>query len=348
MNRIDRLLARKAELTPGLVMATPHAPFPWYPVPYVHGTMEPNASYAGGAITTDELGLRRVDIHGRLMGFQEFQRLAGKKKLLLGASTAFSMGASSDRTTIASQLSRISGQPWFAPAMVSYVSIQEVMLYHLLQPRDIDELVILSGLNTLTAALLTPPSALEEVFSPNFFTQPGRPAPLARKVARYTRTSLAMLFNGRTLTQHHMSLDEPRVELALRTLRRDLEALQSLAASRGVRVTFCLQPVLSVLQKPRSSEEQEIVHIQEVLGRYTEFVLWGVYGSIIPQCYRAFSDRLERLCRELGLRYVDVNRSPSAFEQEGWLFADQTHFTDEGCRVCAEAIHHITTNGGAR
>ena len=109
--RMRRLLAEKAALSPGIAMAAPGAPFAWYHVPYLHSVLEPNHRYAGGAITTDELGLRRVEIGGRGVGFREFQRLPGKKCLLVGGSTAFSMGSTSDAASIASLLSRRTGDP---------------------------------------------------------------------------------------------------------------------------------------------------------------------------------------------------------------------------------------------
>ena len=334
--QMKRLLAEKAALTPGLVMASPGSPFPWYGVPYVHGVMRPNSAYAGGAVTTDDLGLRHVAYRQQPLGFRAFQRLPGPKSILLGASTAFSMGAGHDRATIASQLGRVTGRPWFHLAMVSYVSTQELMLYHLADPQGADVVVLLSGLNTLTAALLAPETALHDIFSPNFFVVPGQPSGRGRTLMR----SVASRLSRRLTLTRPLDDVERRTGLALSVMRRDLAALQAIASSRRARLIMISQPLLSSMHKPLSPEETRIAAIQDTLGAYEPFPLWGVYGGALSRLYPDYCAAIGAICRELAIAHHNLNADP-AFEVSAWLFADYAHFTDQGCTVAAQRIHAI-------
>lgn len=340
-DEIEALLARKFQLTPSIVMATPKAPFPWRFVPYLHAILEPNKSYANGAITTDGIGLRRVEIGGKAIGFSEFQGLPGKKSLLIGASTAYSMGSSSDRTSIASRLSGMGDGAWFHLAVGSYVSTQESILYLLTNPKGIRHVVVLSGLNTLSAFLLDPYGSTDQVFPPNFLSGPSPTGGLRSQLSRHLRRRIAGAVRRGLRKELAVSMEDDRVRAALAVTRKNLELLRDLCASRGARLWFIAQPLLAALRKPLSPEEREITEIQRTLGRYEEFALWGLFLDEIPRIYPDYCRALKRECQDLGVGFLDMNGERSLLNREGWLFSDQAHFTDDGCRVCAEQIHAL-------
>lgn len=336
--RLRRLLAEKAALTPAIAMASPGAPFDWYQVPYLQSVPEPTRSYANGAITTDALGLRRVEIAGQLVGLREFDRLPGSKRLLVGGSTAFSMGCSSDRTAIASVLSRLTGDPWFHLAVMCYVSTQELILYQLTDPTNVTDIVLLSGLNTLSAVALTGPTVAPDVFAPNFFLMPGRAASTRQKAIQVMRRSWRRMLNAPMRRRTAVNVTSAVSELALDITRRDLRLWRAIADARGIQLTYLAQPLLPLLDKPLSPEEARILEIQREVGAYEPFALWGFYLTELPQIYPAYCDALGEICRELGIAFCDLNHERQTFGASAWLFADVIHFTDQGCLACAELI----------
>ena len=354
-DEVERLLSRKCELTPSQVMRKPREPFPWHQVPYLHHIFEPSATYAQGAVTTDEIGLRRVVIGGKHLGFRQFQKLTGRKGILLGASTALSMGASSDAKSIASQLSSTTEAAWFNLAVGGYVSTQEFFLYCLLNPLDISDVVVLSGLNTLSAYAMDPAGSTDDVFPPHMYWAPGDNDGLLRsvlrrsvdgcsdgKLARYLRRMVRSR-RARTLRMREIrEITDLQVATALIVTRKNLQLLGDLCRARGARLTFVAQPLLSVLRKHLTPEESEISEIQATLGAYSEFALWGLYADEIAAVYPKYCQDLGVMCEELKIEYHDLNRSPEFLDGERWLFTDFAHFTDAGYAICAESIRRAT------
>ena len=347
MRDMDRLLARKRALTPGIAMAAPRAPFRWHRVPYVHAMLEPNSRYAEGVLTTDALGLRRVWWQSRLIGFAEFQQLPGPKKLLIGASTAYSMGCSADRTSIASRLCDATGVPWFHLAMGSHVSTQELILYCLTNPKEIDEIVILSGLNTLSACLLNESAgARDDVFPPNFHFSPATDAGLLQQLLGRIHQRLADGWGGGQAPMPSIAQAQPRMQAALTVMENTLEVFNDICRSRQVALTFLAQPLLSAMRKPLAPQEEELADIQRRLSAHRAFRLWGLYGRVLPAVYPAYCRSLGEICRRLGMRFADLNEAPRLNTPQ-WLFSDQAHFTDEGCAACMDIITALSRVGAA-
>lgn len=335
-----RLILRKCELTPSLNMYTPDEPFPWHQVPYLHHIHGPSTSYAQGAMTIDEVGLRRVVIGGRHLGFRQFQKLAGRKGILIGASTAFSAGASSDANSIASRLSSTTGDAWFNLAVGGYVSTQEFLLYSLLNPLEISDVVVLSGLNTLSAHAMYPPGSTDDLFPPTIFVQES--GDTGGKLERYLRRKVRRL-RAQTLRKREIGkVTELQFATALIVMRKNLQLLGDLCRARGARLTFVAQPLLSVMPKYLTPEESEISEIQATLGAYSEYTVWGHYSDEIAAVYPKYCQDLGEMCEELKIEFLDLNCSPEFLDGESWLFTDFAHLTDAGYALCAERIRRAT------
>jgi hypothetical protein len=345
-DRIIQLVNRKIELTPHLALVKPPNPFPWHQVPHLNWIFKPHSTYAGGAFTTDDIGFRKVSIGGRLLGFREFQKLPGKKNLLIGASTASSVGSSSDSMSIASQLSSMRGDAWFNLAIPAYVSTQELLMYSLLNPEDISEIVVLSGLNTLTAFFVDALKPTDDVIPPSLINCE-LPVTLRQqllKSARCVRSYIFRQLRKKIRRRQIREFTDRHLEVTLSVMRKNLHLLRDICLSRNTRLTFIAQPLLSVMPKRLTSEEQEIKDIQTVLGQYQDFLVWGLYTNEILQIYPSYCRSLANICEDLVIPFFDANSEGSLFNGSKWLFADLPHFTDNGCTVCAKQICSLLEN----
>ena len=106
-------------------------------------------NFAGKHITTDCYGFRYSAFEDKLISLETEIHSNEKINILIGGSTAFGVGASSDRLTIASSLSKITNQKWINIGLRASNSFQEyINLLKILQKiKKIGEIVFLSGIN---------------------------------------------------------------------------------------------------------------------------------------------------------------------------------------------------------
>ncbi|SOD62814.1 hypothetical protein SAMN06297387_107188 [Streptomyces zhaozhouensis] len=300
-----------------------------------------NGDYTSPVVNTDPGGFRVS--HGpagpcSLMG----DLPDGEVSVLLGGSPAFGFGASADEETIPSHLATgPDAVPWLNLACNGFNSTQEVILFllHRHQLPAVRDIVVLSGLNTLVLAGL--PGADRDYgqffFSGEFARRLGLPEPAEPRPlrARFTSATHRLLGRGDDTEPAEPEILPPgeRIDLAVRTVARDLDRLTELAAPTGARVHFALQPVSTWTGKPYTDEERQLI---EERGR-----LWdGLFSLVLdPETHEAYARGLRAACEERALPFLDLNpelgTGPAA---DQWLFLDLVHLTDQGNRTTAELL----------
>jgi hypothetical protein len=97
-------------------------------------------------------------------------------------------------------------------------------------------------------------------------------------------------------------------------------------------VIFALLPGLSWCDKPRASEEQEMLDLA---------VAERSAAAIDPTTFRnyleLFAVAAEKICAQHGVTFIDVAVQPE-FNTSAWLFADGGHLTDAGHAALAQVI----------
>lgn len=270
----------------------------------------------------------------------------GEVSVLLGGSPAFGFGASCDEETLPSHLATGPGAvPWLNLACNGFNSTQELILFllHRHQLPAIRDIVVFSGLNTLVLAGL--PKAASDYgqffFSGEFFRLLGVPDPreqrlspkqLARAVKRLARQAEK---KPPATEQEQSDLLAPaeRVDLALRTVGRDLDRLAELAAPTGARIHYVLQPVSTWTRKPYTPEEQQLIDERSRI--------WdALFGLVIdPAVHEGYAHGLEEVCKERSIPFLDMNRAMgSGPVADSWLFVDLVHCSDQGYRAAADIM----------
>ena len=120
-------------------------------------------------VNTDRLGFRKVAYKGKLIGIDELKKNSKTIDILLGGSTAFSMGSLSDKETIHSGLTNLK-RLCFSLGIRGASSHQELLAF--LKFKNffpaVKNIIILSGFNDLAIA-----AEKESIFYPDFGTVMG-------------------------------------------------------------------------------------------------------------------------------------------------------------------------------
>lgn len=303
--------------------------------------------YRSTVVNTDSRGLRlSVDARGAYAA-----DTIGTEpcNLLVGNSVAFGVGATSDASTIASQLSRHPltqpGERWVNFTGRAYSGWQELIMF--LAYRDLfpnlRRVVILSGLNDLYFSFA--PRMVEEVFGPFLFTERfqtgvgNRSNPGRRQLVRQ------LFQRQRALLPEDMSADVERRwqmrDQIVAPLRKSLSAWAALARGSGFTLHYMLQPMAPFIDRQPSPEETELFtqYDQQASPLHRLFRL-----VLTKQRHDWYSKALSGICNDLGVAFTDLN---PVFPKDGWCFIDRIHLTDEGQRKTADLILN-TLAGSAR
>ena len=116
--------------------------------PYIMFTNQDN--YKTDIVNTDRLGFRKTFYNDKLVGIDELQDLQLKKNILVGGSTAFSMGASSDKNSLHSRITSL-GNFCYSLGIRGATSHQELLSFLKFKNffSNVKNIIILSGINDI-------------------------------------------------------------------------------------------------------------------------------------------------------------------------------------------------------
>ncbi|SEM34881.1 SGNH/GDSL hydrolase family protein [Streptacidiphilus jiangxiensis] len=292
------------------------------------------ADHRSEVVNTDRLGFRLTHGPDGATASPGGPLPEGPVRLLAGSSTAFGIGASSDRHTLPSWLwsKHAPSVPWLNFAGRSHNSTQELLLFtlyrHLLP--QIDEIVLFSGFNNLGLSRLPAPIRGDSgaFFNCNDFYGQMEELRAGRRKASGGRG----LFGGRRQAEPAPAdtrvpeLAE-QIELAVELTLRHLDSWRLLAQGMGAKLTFVLQPLATWVRETPAPQERLLFDELDAISNFGE-----VYGDISSMAAReAYSKELRSGCEQMGVRFLDLNPVVAdAIGQDDWLFVDRIHFTDDG------------------
>lgn len=292
-----------------------------------------------GSCNTDEHGFRLTHAVERVLDYRAFESSAPPKGVVIGGSLAFGVGVSRDAKTIPSLLNTYRGMTWFNFGVRMFNSTQEVLLFLLFQP-DVEEVVLLSGLNNL----VTHPFSTYFVPRLGSFCEDYR----FRHVMEFGVGVLAEMRSvwkalerraGRTWQRSLRPAAEPdgthgrsdKYRALLEIIERDLDLWCMVRESRRCRVSYFLQPCALWVDKVPTPEESELFTLLDAQGGQS----WGMLMRYLREVYPTYRQDLRALCAQRGILFDDLNES---VPKHGWLFCDRAHLTDEGSAFVAEFI----------
>jgi hypothetical protein len=307
----------------------------------------------------DELGMRQVWVP-HLMYFHPqnvslksvstdefgFRNATGSKPgaptaLLVGGSSVFGIGATSDATTLPSLLNATTKYNWLNFGGRAFNSTQEAILAHLSNTKKIDgPIVVMSGANNLTRSLMS--GSFSKMFGAFFhqglFESQMRSAAVGnRALARQLIAGLRVRFGvgekQRSQPVSNTSHSKAESYTAMLTVfERDCAYFQMLAKHNSTSASFVLQPFAPWIQKTLTEQEKELFELLDQEAEGFSRVL-----SELAERKQQYTQDLQAICARTGLKFVDLNTAPE-LQKPDWLFVDRVHLTDAGYSVVAKLL----------
>jgi hypothetical protein len=303
-------------------------------------------SYQCKAYCTDAYGIRITYMQTQPYTLDQYRAYQGRKAVLVGNSFAFGVGASSDRATVPSHLSDLTGTLYLNLGGRSHNSTQEVLniVLNLDKLEDADTIVFLSGVNNIELFH----SSIPRIYPPEWFffqqelcnslSRPVR-VPLRevlRRALRLPGRRHGSLGVGRRGTDRDMNepcqmgLDhEVRRDWFNANLRRDFALLKLLAQQYAV--YYVLQPCAAWIRKQWTDEEQELFGLLDDLQPRR----WQTVLAQMARDKEAYAASLRACCSSCGIQFVDLNEY---FTEPKWFFVDRVHMNDTGYRKTAQLL----------
>jgi hypothetical protein len=310
--------------------------------------------YRSRSVNIDGLGLReQYDADGTFIDVSRARESYDGCNLVMGGSTTFGVGATSDRATIAAHL-QSAGRPFLNLGVRAASSRQELAIFlglrHLLpRPHDI---VLFSGVNECVFAgneRLPVHPGYGAAFNPHEQWQDGiggkaekggAPSSLHDGLDRIARTGHS-LRRGRLPSPGPQRVDrsavaegsfDDRLDALLGLTSPTLETWRIVADATGARVVYVLQPVMSWTDKPLTSIEEQLLQAdRDTIPAVPKFTR--------PQVYQRVRDNLSEACSSNGIAFHDANAWLGSEDSHNLeFFVDVAHLTDEGYASVARRL----------
>lgn len=300
----------------------------WWP--FVMRGCLPNIARA--ELHTDQWGLRRtIGRNGRELTVESVAR-DEPVDIVTGSSFAFGVGASSDATTLASNLAQTTGRATVLLSGHQYALAQSFVQFMFFSGRfDSIRNIVVAGFGEIfyfhtCSSLLRQFGTFPN--SDQFMTalNPGIREKLGVALYGDERRAFLPLI-------HSAERAEMEREALRDAIRNVLTSWSRYAAALGARLTVVMQPSPEMQPRKWAPQEQQLLRNYDAVSGLRE---------AFERCRRDYEAwhgaDMAALAAELGLTWVDINaRLDSRFDNE-WLHIDHIHMVDQGYKRAAEEI----------
>ena len=329
----------------------------WHPfLMYFH-----TSNFSSAHVNTDELGFRYTRFKDKYFSAQTppFFFEDCDISFIIGGSTTFGVGSTSDDLTIPSLLSKQSGGAYINLGGRAFVSSQELILFNQVAYKfpKIKSVIIFSGLNELFLSRRSLGGYFGNFFFGKQFNEAMNHYSLSKK--RRVLKNILFPFCGENLNYRDIDiislfqyffastlkkstqlsvdkLEKLDVDFALQQMSKNLFILKKLSESFPFSLKFVLQPFPGWFDKILSPEERLLFAHLDGLDVNNHLSL------LTKDVYLEYSSKIKELCERLNIKFFDSNKlianSPAA---KDWLFVDRAHLTDHGNAVVANLLNSI-------
>ena len=243
-----------------------------YP-PYVMLSNPKN--FVSNQVNTDKYGFRKTIFNDKLCQITDFYNNEAIS-ILIGGSTAFGVGATSDSNTISSLLHYKTGDPWINLGIRAAVSFQEYicLIQHITKFRKIKEIFFCSGINDIYRNLS---DSIDVDYDKRFQFQNDLFATCSAKRIAYLY--LKSLFSNKTVNDMIENSEKQNVKIAFSTkksieiikqqYKRNFILYEALSRYFNCKITFGLQPFFHACKIEGSGRENYAIKRLDILQKNT-------------------------------------------------------------------------------
>lgn len=319
---------------------------PTYWRPYIMYSQASN--YNSKSVNTDKNGQRFTVLrNGERINKTNIK---DKCDIIIGASTAFGVGATGDQNTIASVLTGLGNKQVISLTGRAYNSRQELLLFleNLTDLKKVENIIIISGANNLYVSAFKDKNGIPFFWSKLFYKVVER-IDISRK-----KLVLASFFDFlgiknidwrsvnksnlfKTISNSIIAKNDKKiynridVKAAIERTIQDLSIFNGLSKSLECNLVFCLQPVYGWLKKPLVPEEKALFRtvsydVNELMSKFCS-----------QEVYKMYKNSLSKYCKENKINFHDLNSSINIGKE--WFFVDRVHLTDFGYASIAKYLN---------
>ena len=324
-----------------------------------------NKNYWSRVVSTDAAGFRHTLFGERLISPDSMSAL-DEISIVIGGSTAFGVGSSSNTYTVSSLLSSREGRPYLNLSGRAFNSLQELIIFKwfMSKAKKINRVILISGVNDLYLSHLTSKSFMPKSFFGDLYQISIEEYMLSPKRKLLKRLIGGMLpddlnwggvssgevfrlltkaISKKFSTHHkHKLLNEykplqNRVANSLVQVDTSLLVWSALSKVMGFELLYVLQPFAGWIDKNLTEEEKEIFKYLDKSGGQSHKTL-SLMSS--RHTYRSFSDGISEICSRHNVDFIDSNTLLPLLpcDDKSWLFVDRVHLTDMGYQSLAKVI----------
>ena len=298
-------------------------------------------NYSSKSINTDRYGFRKSLYQGELKDSDYFKGLESVS-LVVGGSTVFGVGATSDIKTVSSLLHLSTGRAWLNLGIRGAVSIQEYisLILHITDFKKVDEIFFLSGVNDLYRNMS---DSSTSVYDKRFSYQNDLLSLYSPK--RITYSYLKSLFSTKSfheiLTQDNWESNEVEfkqeasLEVFEKQYLRNFILYSALAKELNCAVVFGFQPFFHCAKSKGTIRELTAIKRTERLQYNTN---WDEVKDRINKNITIASNMFSDLCMKYEFQYIDYNQF---FDDDVDYFVDSVHLTDDGNKKITEVYNEL-------
>lgn len=309
-------------------------------VAYPYSMMGNSADFRSVEINTDNYGFRFSNFQGETVSLENIERF-DRLNILIGGSTVFGVGSSSDATTISSLLAELTSEPWLNLGVRAAVSFQEYLhlVQHFKKAKSIGKVVVFSGINDIYRNLMDDTVTF---YDKRFQYQNDLYAKNSAKRIAYAYV-MSLITNKNVNYFLHgyqdgragesFALDKLGASNLKRIFDRNFHLYSALASYSGFELKYFIQPFFPLTGKVGTKREIDAIRVNEKRQANTN---WLETKARIVDEYDDICASLFELAGRYHLPIYDTNGS---FNSEEAFFVDNVHLSDAGNRRAAEVIN---------
>jgi hypothetical protein len=304
-------------------------------------------NYESKNIHTDEHGFRLTKFKDRYISINDIDKF-DEINIVIGGSTVFGVGSTSDDTTIASVLSNKTNEPWFNLGVRGGISFTEYI--HLIRfmhkAKNIRNIVFFSGINDIyTNMLVNTKSNFDSRFQDGIEKYTCK-----RKFISYILSKLYFIEQddiiGLSLKQmllypfvkyenkkDKLLTHEEQVDKIFDTFKRNFLLYAALVKQFNVKITYILQPFADWTEKNLSNDEKDVFQYLETLQDGTDWK--ATKNKLNKELYDKVKSFLSNELNDVNIDFID---SHSYYKIDKTLFVDTVHLNDTGYEVASHII----------